>query len=196
MFICFEVHPVEAIGILNESQFPVNAAGFSNLVLVGIPLIVAPSFLIQGFVRRRARQSREIAGRMSTRLDEVFHGINPIKLNALEAYQTARYDALTEDRVRAEVRTATGQAAIPALIDIMSGIGFLCVLLYGGAEIIEGDKTVGQFMSFFTAIGRAFDPMRRLASISGTWRRCISGVGSEARGSMASSKAWMSSKLR
>jgi ATP-binding cassette subfamily B protein len=44
------------------------------------------------------------------------------------------------------------------------------VLLYGGSEIISGDKTVGQFMSFFTAIGLAFDPMRRLASLSGTWQ--------------------------
>ena len=44
------------------------------------------------------------------------------------------------------------------------------VLLYGGSEIISGEKTVGQFMSFFTAIGLAFDPLRRLAGVSGIWQ--------------------------
>ncbi len=140
---------------------------WTALALAGVPVIVLPSLLLQGYVRRRARQSREVAAEMSTRLDEIFHGIAPIKLNALEAYQSARYDRLADARIRAEVRTATGQAAIPALIDIMTGVGFLCVLIYGGAQIVAGDKSVGEFMSFFTAMALTFEPLRRLGNISG-----------------------------
>ena len=88
--------------------------------------------------------------------------INPIKLNALETYQAKRYDALIRQGVDAEVRTSVGQAAVPALIDIMTGIGFLGVMLYGGGEIISGEKTNGEFMAFFTAMSLAFDPLRRL----------------------------------
>ncbi len=137
------------------------------VALVGIPLLVMPSLLAQGYVRRKARAAREIASKMSTRLDEVFHGIAPIKLNALEDYQTARYRTLIDQKVRTEVKTAFGQAAIPGLIDIMTGIGFLGVLAYGGAEIIAGQKTVGEFMAFFTAMALAFEPLRRLGNISG-----------------------------
>ena len=104
---------------------------------------------------------------MSTRLDEVFHGINPIKLNTLEQYQSDRYAALQKQRVKAEVKAATGKAAVPALIDIMTGVGFLGVLVFGGSEIIAGEKTVGQFMSFFTAMSLAFEPLRRLGAMSG-----------------------------
>ncbi len=141
------------------------------IALVGIPFLVLPSLMAQTYVRRRSSDARELAGRMSTRLDEVFHGINPIKLNALEAYQSARYDALTYGRVRAEVKAATGQAAVPALVDIMTGFGFLGVLIYGGSEIIAGEKTVGQFMSFFTAMSLAFEPLRRLGLLSGKWQQ-------------------------
>ena len=140
---------------------------WTAVALIGIPLLVLPSLLAQGFVRRKAAAAREIAGRMSTRLDEVFHGINPIKLNALEVYQARRYDNLIDARVDAEVKAALGQAIIPGLIDIMTGIGFLAVLLYGGAEIIAGDKTVGEFMAFFTAMALAFEPLRRLGNLSG-----------------------------
>ncbi len=146
------------------------------IALIGVPVIIAPSLLIQGYVRRRAAQSREIAGRMSTRLDEVFHGINPIKLNALESYQSQRYAALTEERVSAEVRTATGQAAIPGLIDIMTGIGFLAVMLYGGGEIIAGSKSVGEFMAFFTSMSLTFEPLRRLGNISGLWQSAAASI--------------------
>jgi ATP-binding cassette, subfamily B, bacterial MsbA len=146
------------------------------IALVGIPVLILPSFLLQGYVRRRSRQSRELAGRMSTRLDEVFHGIAPIKLNGLEAYQSRRYDALIDQRVSAEVKTAAGQAGIPALIDVMTGIGFLGVLIYGGSEIIAGDKSVGQFVAFFTAMSLAFEPLRRLGNISGMWQAAAASI--------------------
>jgi subfamily B ATP-binding cassette protein MsbA len=146
------------------------------LALIGIPLLIAPSLVVQRYIRRRAARAREVAAKMSVRLDEVFHGINAIKLNALEPYQTARYDALIADRVRTEVRAAAGQAAIPALIDIMTGIGFVGVLVYGGSEIIAGEKTVGQFMAFFTAMSLAFEPLRRLGNITGLWQSAAASV--------------------
>ncbi|WP_375254942.1 ABC transporter ATP-binding protein [Yoonia sp.] len=146
------------------------------IAIVGIPLLILPSLLVQAYIRRRSRNSREVAGRISTRLDEVFHGINPIKLNALEDYQAKRYDDLIKQGVDAEVRTSVGQAAVPALIDIMTGIGFLGVMLYGGSEIISGEKTNGEFMAFFTAMSLAFDPLRRLGLMSGQWQMAAASV--------------------
>ncbi|MEM8538553.1 MAG: ABC transporter ATP-binding protein, partial [Pseudomonadota bacterium] len=146
------------------------------IAVVGVPLLIMPSLLVQAYIRRRSRTSREIAGSISTRLDEVFHGINPIKLNALERYQAQRYDKLIRKGVRAQVRTATGQAAVPAMIDIMTGIGFLGVMIYGGSEIIAGEKTNGEFMAFFTAMSLAFDPLRRLGLMSGQWQMAAASV--------------------
>lgn len=57
------------------------------------------------------------------------------------------------------------------MIDIMSGLGFFAVLMFAGREIIDGEKTVGDFMSFFTAMALAFEPLRRLGAISGIWQQ-------------------------
>nr|WP_246849369.1 ABC transporter ATP-binding protein [Rubellimicrobium arenae] len=167
----------DAVGLLSLLGVALAVDWRWTLVaLVGVPLLVLPAFLVQGFVRRRARAAREVAGRMATRLDEVFHGLNAIKLNGLERYQGDRYDALLRQRVRAEVRGAAGRAAIPALVDVMSGLGFLAVLALGGSQIIAGDKTVGEFMAFFTAMSLAFEPLRRLAGLSGTWSQAGASV--------------------
>nr|WP_254899055.1 ABC transporter ATP-binding protein [Thalassococcus arenae] len=140
------------------------------VALVGAPLLVWPVMRAQRFVRGNARLARDLAARLSTRLNEVFHGIVPVKLNALENHQHAQYGALTRDRIRIETRSSFGQATLPGLIDVMSGIGFVGVLFYGGSEILDGEKTVGDFMAFFTAIGLAFEPLRRLGALSGVWQ--------------------------
>ncbi len=140
------------------------------LAMIGVPLMVLPAALAQRFVRARSREARDIGASLSTRLDEVFHGIVQIKLNALEAYQARQYRELTRTFIRTEVRAAFGNSAIPAMIDIMSGIGFMAVIVYGGSEIIAGNKTIGEFMTFFTALGFMFSPLRRLGAISGLWQ--------------------------
>ncbi len=137
------------------------------MACIGIPIIVLPAAATQKFIRRRAREARNLGASLATRLDEVFHGIVQIKLNGAENYQYKQYKATTRDYIKTEMRTVTGSATLPAMVDLMSGFGFMAVILYGGSEIISGEKTIGQFMSFFTAMGFAFDPMRRLANVSG-----------------------------
>ncbi|MFN3662724.1 ABC transporter ATP-binding protein [Yoonia sp.] len=149
---------------------------WTMIAVIGVPLLVMPSLLVQAYIRRRSRSAREIAGQIATRLDEVFHGINPIKLNRLEKYQGDRYDRLIRKGIDANVRTSVGQATVPALIDIMTGLGFLGVLIYGGSEIITGEKTAGQFMAFFTAMSLAFDPLRRLGAMAGQWQMAAASV--------------------
>jgi ABC-type multidrug transport system fused ATPase/permease subunit len=146
------------------------------VAMIGTPLMVLPAYIAQRYVRRKSVLAREVAGQMSLRLDEMFHGINPIKLNALERYQSGRYNALNNKRVKVEIQSAMGQALIPGLADIMAGIGFFGVLIYGGTDIIAGEKTVGEFMAFFTAMGFAFEPLRRLAGLSGTWQSAAAGL--------------------
>jgi ABC-type multidrug transport system fused ATPase/permease subunit len=146
------------------------------VALVGVPLMVLPAYIAQRYVRDKSRIAREIAGKMSLRLDEMFHGITPIKLNALERYQGDRYDSLVDKRVSIELKAALGRSLIPGLADVMAGIGFFGVLIYGGFDIISGEKTVGEFMSFFTAMGFAFEPLRRLAALSGVWQSAAAGI--------------------
>jgi ABC-type multidrug transport system fused ATPase/permease subunit len=99
----------------------------------------------------------------------MFHGIDTIKLNTIEAREAARFSAELEGFVDAQIRSEAGQAGIPAMMDIVAGIGFFGVLWYGGLQIIEGQKTVGEFMSFFTAMALVFEPLRRIGNVSGAW---------------------------
>ncbi|SFJ78501.1 ATP-binding cassette, subfamily B, MsbA [Jannaschia pohangensis] len=146
------------------------------VAIVGAPLLIAPSLIVQQYVRKKSVLLRENAGQRTTRLDEIFHGITPIKLNAMEGYQQNRFRIATEQMVRITLRTLAGIAVVPALVDLAIGLGFFAVLIYGGPQIIAGEKSVGEFMSFFTAMSLAFQPLRRLAGLAGAYQAMIASL--------------------
>jgi ATP-binding cassette, subfamily B, bacterial MsbA len=139
------------------------------IAVIGVPVIVLPLTLLQSRVRRTARQSREAAAVLSTRLDETFHGIQTLQLTGSEPQEATRYRRALDTYLAAQIRSETAAAAIPALIDIVAALGFAGVMLYGGKQIIAGTKSLGEFMSFFTAMALVFEPLRRLGSVSGGW---------------------------
>ncbi|WP_438273503.1 ABC transporter ATP-binding protein [Thioclava arctica] len=138
--------------------------------IIGAPLLIFPAAIVQRYIRRKTRQMRERSSDRSTRLDEVFHGIAAVKLNGIEDYQANRFGALVNHIRIAMLKVTATQGTIPALIDVVTGFGFFLVLVLGGRQIIEGERTVGEFMSFFTAMALAFQPLRRLANLTGTWQ--------------------------
>lgn len=138
--------------------------------MVGAPLLILPAVMVQRYIRRKAKLSRTRAGDRATRLDEIFHGIQAIKLNSMEEYQANRFQRIVNQIRQVEVRAAAGRATMPALIDIVTGIGFFAVLMLGGREVAAGTRTTGEFMSFFTAIALTFQPIRRLGEMSGLWQ--------------------------
>ncbi|MCU0800276.1 MAG: ABC transporter transmembrane domain-containing protein [Rhodobacteraceae bacterium] len=138
--------------------------------LVGAPLLILPTAVVQRYIRRKTDQLRDQAGLRATRLDEIFHGIQAIKLNRMEDYQTGRFARIVARIVRFDVRMTLGRAMMPAMIDIVTGIGFFAVLMLGGHEVARGERTVGEFMAFFTAMALTFQPIRRLGDLSGLWQ--------------------------
>ncbi len=143
------------------------------VALAGVPLIVLPVLAIQRLMRNLVRRSRNQAASVLSQLDEIFHGIDTIKLNAIETQQASRFAKMVRYLTGTELRVTAAQAGIPALMDVVAAIGFLGVLIYGGMQIANGSKTVGDFMSFFTAIALLFEPVRRLGALAGNWQRAV-----------------------
>jgi len=145
----------------------INDWRWTLLSLIGLPVLLLPLVLVQRLIRRTAKQSREAAARLSSQLDEMFHGIQSIKLNRLEEHENARFGAEMRWFLRYAFRSQIGIASNPALIGIIAAFGFVAVLYFGGRQIIAEEKTVGEFMSFFMALGLIFEPLQRLSNIAG-----------------------------
>ncbi len=138
--------------------------------VIATPLLVLPAAVLRRYLRRKALLLRVSAGDRATRLDEIFHGIAAVKLNAVEAHQEARFAAILDRIVRAETKAARGRAVLPSLVDLATGFGFLAVLMLGGAAVADGSRSTGEFMAFFSAMVLTFQPIRRLGDMAGLWQ--------------------------
>ena len=138
--------------------------------VIGTPLLILPAAILRRYLRRKAIHLRNQAGERATRLDEIFHGIQAVKLNRMEAHQTARFDTILSRIVKAETKAAFGRAVLPSLVDLITGLGFLAVLVLGGREVAAGTRSTGEFMAFFSAMVLTFQPIRRLGDMAGLWQ--------------------------
>ena len=138
--------------------------------VIGTPLLILPAAILRRYLRRKAIHLRNQAGERATRLDEIFHGIQAVKLNRMESHQTGRFDVILSRIVTAETKAAFGRAVLPSLVDLITGLGFLAVLVLGGREVAAGTRTTGEFMAFFSAMVLTFQPIRRLGDMAGLWQ--------------------------
>ncbi len=139
------------------------------IAVAAVPALLWPVKRLHHKVDRRTKRARNAAEVLAERLNEILHGIDTIKLNNVERHRSERYSRDLDRYVREEIQSELGRAGIPAITDIVAGIGFFGVLIYGGLQIIGGEKTIGEFMSFFTAMGLVFEPLRRVGNVSGQW---------------------------
>jgi len=146
------------------------------IALAAVPVLIGPMAVLQRLVRRNTTSSREAAARISTHLDETFHGINSIKLAGTEARDRDRIAGEIGTFAHSHIRATANQRGISALVDVIAGVGFFFVVYYGGMQIAGGEKTVGEFMSFFTAMALTFDPMRKVGRISGAWQAALASL--------------------
>ena len=140
------------------------------IAFIGAPLLIVPVFFLQSWIRKTSSENRTIEGNLSLSLDEIFHGIAIIKLYSIEAYRLGLFKVLLEKVRKIKLKIEGGIAATPALIDFIAGFGFLGVMIFGGGQIVAGEKTIGDFMAFFTAMALIFEPMRRLSNVAGNFQ--------------------------
>ncbi|TCS43116.1 ABC transporter ATP-binding protein [Reinekea marinisedimentorum] len=151
-------------------------ATWTAILFVGVPLLILPMQILQRLIRNQSRKARQASANLSTRLDEIFHGIKAIKLNNLADHENERFADGLSLFVKRQLNAAYSKNAMLSTIEIVAGFGFVAIIYFGGQEIIAGEKTAGEFITFFVAIAMLLDPLRRLASISGAMQGALANL--------------------
>ncbi|MFC1562213.1 ABC transporter ATP-binding protein [candidate division KSB1 bacterium] len=87
---------------------------------------------------------------ISARAQENISGIRIIKAYIREKSETDSFKSLNRDYVSLNKRLIKIQSIFFPLIQMISGIGFALILLYGGRSVISGSISIGDFVAFNT----------------------------------------------
>jgi len=133
-----------------------TSAKLTGVIVVMIPLVVAPLILIGRRVRGLSRASQDRIADASGLADETLNAIQTVQAFTLERLQAGRYRQAVEDSFAAAVRRTRVRALLTA-IGIMLVFGGITLVLWIGAHaVLAGDMTggeLGQFLLYAGLVG-------------------------------------------
>jgi len=117
-------------------------------------------------LRQNARKTQGEWSRVTSRLTETFQGIRQVKAYGMESVEANSMSAFIDGIRRLAMKQVKFSSISTPLGEMLSGFAISVVIFYGGAQVIAGHASQGEFFSFITAFTMAYEPMKRLANIN------------------------------
>lgn len=149
--------------------------GYSTrLTLIAlIPLAFLPPVMLYfgRAIHERFERIQDQFGVISTMVQENLSGVRIVRAYAQEAAQEREFAELNEDYLERNMALARTSAVFRPLLTVISGIGILIILWYGGLEVMAGRITRGDFVAFFFYLGLLAWPMISLGWVINLFQR-------------------------
>ncbi len=125
------------------------------------------------FVARIGRRMRKLSastqaetGNFAALLGQSFLGMRHVKAYGMEKAEENRVQGVTEKIYSLAVRGYRQSALTSPITEFMNGLAFGAAFLYGGWRIDAGYLDPGGLVSFITAFGLAYTPIKRMAKVN------------------------------
>jgi ATP-binding cassette subfamily B protein len=121
------------------------------LTLILLVMFPAIGYIFVVFVKSVMPMSKEVQqklGALNTVLQENLAGMRIVKAFAREAYESERFYGRNLDLLDSNIKLIRLFATFFPLIFLISNLGVVAVLAFGGWQAIEGTLTLGQLVAF------------------------------------------------
>ena len=136
------------------------------LALVMTPLIVGVVRLVSIRLRNSSRAVQQSMGDVTQVLQESIEGQKVVKLFGGQQYEAKRFAAQANAVRRYMMKQATAAAASVPVVQILAGVA-LASIVYLATRQSDGQSiSVGEFVSFITAMLMLTAPLKRITSVN------------------------------
>ena len=98
-------------------------------------------------------------------MSETFNNIELIKANNTNSIEEKDFKVHNQNFFDITIKTVKTNALVSPIMEIIGSVGFAVVIIVGGTQVIEGELTTGQFLSFTTALFSLYTPIKRLSGL-------------------------------
>ncbi len=135
----------------------------ASIAILVFPVVIYPIIRFGKKMRSATYDGQVAMGEMSALVEESIGGIRVVKAFGMEDYERARFDRLTRDFMRHQMRVFRVNALSFPIMELLAGFGIAGVLLYGGLRVMQGEATAGTLISFLAALIMLYEPVKRLS---------------------------------
>lgn len=135
------------------------------LSMAAIPLLAHRAYEFGRRMRPLSLAIQQQLAILTSRLEQNLRGARVVKAFAQEEAEIARFDHDNQRWFDLSADTARLQALNAPLLDLISNIGTVFIIWYGGRLVINGQLTLGELVAFSTYLSQLIQPVRRVGMI-------------------------------
>jgi ATP-binding cassette subfamily B protein len=144
-----------------------------------LPLFLLPPVAL-GFgrvIHKRFERIQDHLGTLSTLVQENLAGVRIVRAYAQEAAQERDFEALNAGYLEKNMALARTSGAFHPLLTLLTGLGMVVVLWYGGKQAIAGRISIGDFVAFGFYLNMLTWPMISLGWVVNLFQRGAASMG-------------------
>lgn len=151
-------------------------AALAGLTLVALPGLVVAGQIFSRRMYRYNREAQEKLGELQNKVQENLGGIMTVRAYRREPAERAWFGRLNDAYVAVNLRLARLRGVLFPLMGLFGAVGTIVLLYAGGARIIDGRMTVGDFVEFNAYIAALTWPTIALGWMLSLWQRGIASM--------------------
>jgi len=160
-FVAIIPHSILLLGLLGYI-FWLNWR-LSLLTLIALPLIVQVIRFFAQEIREISEGIQQKAADITSHVDETLSQIKVVKSYTMEKREIDKFKGETEKSFHINMRAVKILATQTPVIALLQTTAVVAIVWFGGMEIINGNLTLPQLISFATALGIMTDPGNTLS---------------------------------
>ena len=135
------------------------------IVVLAMPILVYVTRIFQKKMQVAFEEVRSQVANMNTFVQERVTGMKIVQLFNREEIEFQKFKEINQKHNNAWIKTILYNSIFFPIADIISSFTLGAVVIYGGFQIIDGDKftTFGDLFSYTMFIGMLFNPLRQIA---------------------------------
>jgi subfamily B ATP-binding cassette protein MsbA len=140
------------------------------------PLAVYPVIYFGKKLRKIGRKYQSELADISSHLQESFNGLRVVKAFASEELEKDKFRNVSKNLARIGIKGKMYNQLSSPIMELIGAIGAGLVIWYGGSQVIEGNRTPGEFFSFMTALIMLYDPFKSISQANNTIQQAMAGA--------------------
>jgi len=136
-----------------------------------LPFLLVTTIKFSQRIRPMWQEVREQYGDITSVVQENLSGLRVVRGFNREEYEKEKFSIELVKYFDVNVEMAKLRAIFRPLTSLISGIGLVIIIMYGGTLIIEEALTVGSLVAFYFYLARLLGPVRMLGFMTGMWVR-------------------------
>ncbi len=157
----------DSLTILGLLAWMLYLSGFlSLLILFTVPFIALLVYYISVRFRRISKNIQNSMGNVSHVSGEIIDGHREVKTFGGQAYETKRFDKVNQGNRQQQMKKIATDAVAQPLTALIAAVGMALVIYIATLPQMLDKITVGDFISFVTAMMMLLTPMKRLTKVN------------------------------